>query len=194
MVKGKHKRFQNPKRRLVQADQVVFEIIDMIGWDYSEVFEEGYWTLLERYSRSRTEGENTIGMFRISYFDLILEDLDRKIKQFQEMYNVISTAYKVQLTSTTVPEGKRELSNMFRDLADKALAGEDVTGYFNAAKARVSSGRSLDPVVKLIIEEIRKSNGEHAILGELEQCKDRAFRENLVWDWLKSRTAKDATG
>lgn len=190
MAQGRHKRFRNSIRRLVSAEREVFEIIDTIGWDYSEVFEEGYRSLLNRYSRSRTDGETPIGMFRIAHFDLILEDLDQKIKQFQETRTIIHTAYQVQLTSTTVPEGKRELSNIFRDLADKALVVEDVTGYFNAAKARVSSGRSLDPVVKSVLKDIRTANGEHAAITEIEDCSDRAFRENLVWDWLKSRAGE----
>lgn len=190
MSKGKHKRFRNPIRRLVQAEREVFEIIDTIGWDTSEVFEVGYNSLLERYSRSRSDGETPIGMFRIAHFDLILQDLDQKIELLGKTRAIIKTAYDVQLTSTTVPEGKRELSNMFRDLADKTLPKEDLNGYFNAAKARVSTGRSLAPVVNLILEEIKKTAGENAIIGEIEQCNDRAFRENLVWDWLKTKDSE----
>lgn len=193
MSSGKHKGYRNPIRRLVQAEREVFEIIDTIGWDYSEVFEEGYRTLLSRYSRSRTDGENPIGMFRIAHFDLILEDLDQKIKQFQELRTIIHTAYHVQLTSTTVPEGKRELSNMFRDLADRTIPEDVIPGYFNAAKARVSTGKSLTPVVESIFNDIKKTDGENAIIGEIEHCGDRAFRENLVWDWLKNRMP-EATG
>lgn len=190
MSKGKHKRFRNPIRRLVQAEREVFEIIDTIGWDTSEVFEVGYNSLLERYSRSRSDGETPIGMFRIAHFDLILQDLDQKIELLGKTRAIIKTAYDVQLTSTTVPEGKRELSNMFRDLADKTLPKEDLNGYFNAANARVSTGRSLAPVVNLILEEIKKTAGENAIIGEIEQCNDRAFRENLVWDWLKTKDSE----
>lgn len=186
-VKGKHKKYFNPTRRLVQAERGIFEIIDMIGWDYSEVFEEGYRTLIDRYVQKREGTETPIGLFRLSHFDLILTDLKEKIDEYTKLHEVLSTMYQLQLSTTHVPEGKRELSNMFRDLADRTLPIDDLPGYFSAAKARVSSGKSLTPIVTSILDEIKKADGENAIVGELEQCEDRAFRENLIWDYLKGK-------
>lgn len=180
-------RFKHPIRRNVTSDATIFEICSALDLEYSDVFYAGYQSLL---SKKLVSGDTTIGLASTSILDKMIADLDQEVKELTKKYEILSKIRSDQVNLTTIPEGKREMSIIFQELAKKHLTQEEIAEYHRAAKARINDGRSNANVAKSVFNDIRsRANGSGAILKEIEKEKG-AFMENLVWDFLKGEVSQ----
>ncbi len=184
------KQCTNSIRRVISAHPRMFEVIQHVGWNYSDVFETGYYTLLSRYTKNRADGEAPVGSFTLSYLDMIIEDIAHQIEELEETKALLIQTREAQRNFTHIPEGRRELAVMFRDIADKVFSDEEAEGYYQAARNRIEQGRSTENVVSSMFRDIRSRSQGTAIINEIMNLQDGVFRENLIWDWLKNRVSE----
>lgn len=174
--------FKHPVRRNVTCDKLIFEVCTALDLPYSDVFYEGYQSLL---SKKLVSGDTTIGLASSSILDKIIQDLDENIRESTKKYEILKKIRSDQENLTTIPDSKREMQILFHELAKKHLTSEEIAEYYRAAKIRINDGRSNSSVVKAVFSDIRsRANGSGAILTEIEKEQGH-FRENLVWDFLK---------
>ena len=181
-MRGKHKDLKQPARRMVTASLLDFEILSSLGYDYSEVFEEGRKAIFKKWLSNQVPPH--IGLFKLSRMDLLIMDLEEEIESLQEVKTLLEQVRKVQADLLTFPEGDRERQIVFGELAGKHLTKDEITAYHQAFSRRVERGDSGAAVVKSLLQDIEsRCNGSGGIVKEIRKG-DSIYRQNLVWSFL----------
>ena len=182
-MRGKHKDLKQPARRMVTASLLDFEILSSLGYDYSEVFEEGRKAIFKKWLSNHVPPH--IGLFKLSRMDLLILDLGEEIETLQEVKSMLEAVRKAQADLLTFPEGDRERQIVFGELAGKHLTKDEITAYHQAFSRRIERGDSGAAVVKSLLQDIEtRCNGSGGIIKEIRKGTDSIYRENLVWSFL----------
>jgi len=182
-MRGKHKDVKQPTRRMITASLLDLEILSSLGYDYSEVFEEGRKAIFKKWLSSQVPPH--IGLFKLSRMDLLILDLGEEIETLQEVKSMLEAVRKAQADLLTFPEGDRERQIVFAELAAKHLTKEEISAYYQAFSRRIERGDSGSAVVKSLLQDIEtRCNGSGGIIKEIRKGTDSVYRENLVWSYL----------
>ncbi len=183
MRRGRPSKFRDPARRPVTAEKLTFEILSSLGYDYSEVFEEGRRAIL-KHQLVDTIYPNRVGMFKISRMDILIQDLDNEIEALTEIKKLLEDTRAAQTDLLTFPEGERERQIIFGELASKHLAEGEIRGYYDAFCKRIDRGETGQAIVKSVLDDLEsRCNGSGEILADIKK-EDSIYRENLVWNFL----------
>jgi len=182
-MRGKHKDLKQPARRMVTASLLDFEILSSLGYDYSEVFEEGRKAIFKKWLSNHVPPH--IGMFKISRMDLLIQDIEEDIADLQKVVSLLKETRDAQVALLKLPEGDRERQIVFGELAGKHLTKDEITAYHQAFSRRIERGDSGSAVVKSLLQDIEtRCNGSGGIIKEIRKGTDSVYRENLVWNYL----------
>lgn len=187
MTRGRPPKFTHPERRMVTAESLSFDILASLGYDYSEVFEEGRRAIIRSHLKGMYPGR--VGLFKISKMDLLIEDITQEIDDLTEIRTLLEQTRENQANLMTLPEGLREQQIVFGELADNHLTREEVSGYFTAFSRRIERGESGYPVAKSVLKDIAsRANGSGGIIKEIQEDMTPLYQENLVWNYLTEST------
>ncbi len=183
MTRGRPQKFKNPSRRMVTASSLTFEILGSLGYDYSDVFEEGRKAIYRKWMSKEIPPH--IGMFKLSRMDLLILEIEEEIADLQKIASLLKETRDAQAALLTFPEGDRERQIVFGELATKYLSLDEIRGYHLAFIRRIERGESGAAVVKSLLSDIEKRcNGTSGIIKEIRKERDSVYRENLVWNFL----------
>ncbi len=184
MSRGRPAKTKNPTRRVVQADASIFAICQSLGWEYSDIFMEGYRVMLIRLLTARQAGQLPIGILPITKMDIVLEDLDEEIRMLQDTKEILEMVRTQQAKLVTFPKKDRERMIVFQELAEKYLTDNEIKEYHRIMAARIHRGEPGIAAVTSLLEDLEKrANGSGAIIMEIKK-KDAIWKENMVWNFL----------
>lgn len=182
-----HKKSKNPSKRIIQADEFTFQVCRSLGWSYSDVFAEGYTSLLGKTLKCRQNDEIPVGFLPITLMDLVIQDLDEKIRSMQETKKILEKVRESQSNLIILPKKDREIAIIFSELADKYLTDKEIEEYRRLMSIRIDRGDSCSNVVSSFLKDLTgRANGSGAIISEISK-KDPTWKESIIYNYLTTR-------